>query len=117
MSMTLLRLEHISKAFAGVSVLHDLSWQIESGCKIGLIGANGSGKSTLLELLAGSLPPDSGVVERARHLSLGHLTQHMVVVGERTLYDEVREAFRHLLDMQAEMATLETRMAQNQATD
>ena len=117
MPMTLLRLEHISKAFAGVPVLHDISWQIEDSRKIGLIGANGSGKSTLLSILAGVSQPDSGTVERARHLRLGHLTQYMVVEGVRTLYEEVREAFRPLLDMQTEMAALEARMAQNQATD
>jgi ATP-binding cassette subfamily F protein 3 len=115
--MTLLRLEHICKAYAGVPVLHDISWQIEAGGKIGLIGANGSGKSTLLSLLAGSILPDTGTVERSRQLRLGYLTQHMVVEGERTLYDEVREAFRALLDMQTAMTVLESRMAQNQATE
>jgi len=110
--MTLLRIDQISKAFAGVPVLHDISWQIEPQRKIGLIGANGSGKSTLLHILSGDLPADAGTVERARRLQLGYLTQEMTVEGKRSLADEVREAFRPLLDMQEEMTRLETRLGQ-----
>lgn len=112
--MTLIRVEHIAKAFAGVPVLQDVSWQIEANRKIGLIGANGSGKSTLLHILSGRMTADGGTVEPARNLRLGYLTQEMTLEGERTLYEEVREAFRLLLDIQAEMGTLEARLAQSQ---
>jgi ATP-binding cassette, subfamily F, member 3 len=110
--MTLIRVEHLVKTFAGVPVLQDVSWQIEAGRNIGLIGTNGSGKSTLLNIIGGVMTADSGTVERARGLHLGHLTQEMTVEGERTLYEEVREAFRPLLDMQDEMTVLESRLAQ-----
>ena len=115
--MTLLRVSNITKTFAGVPVLQDVSWQIEAGRKIGLVGVNGSGKSTLLNLLSGVMSADRGAIETARQVRLGYLTQEMAAEGDRTLYDEVREAFRPLLDMQAEMTRLETRMAQHQASD
>ena len=72
--MTLIRAGNISKAFAGIPVLQDISWQIESNRTIGLIGANGSGKSTLLHILSGLMPADSGTTERVRGLCLGYLT-------------------------------------------
>ncbi len=115
--MTLVRADHISKAFSGVPVLQDISWQVEPHGKIGLIGANGSGKSTLLHILSGRMPPDSGTVERPRRLQLGYLTQNMTVDGERTLVEEVREAFRPVLDMQAEMARLEARLGQADSSE
>ena len=110
--MTLIRVEHLMKTFAGVPVLQDVSWQIEAGRNIGLIGTNGSGKSTLLNIISGMMTADSGTVERARGLRLGYLTQEMTVEGDRTLYEEVCEAFRPLLDMQEEMTVLESRLAQ-----
>ncbi|GIX48291.1 MAG: ABC transporter [Candidatus Tectimicrobiota bacterium] len=114
--MTLLRAQRICKAFAGVPVLEEVSWYLEAGRKIGLVGANGSGKSTLLEILAGRLPPDSGTVERARDLRLGYLPQAATLRGERSLVEEVGEALRPLRDMEAEIAALEQRMARQQAT-
>ena len=86
--MTLIRLEHLVKTFAGVPVLQDVSWQIEAGRNIGLIGTNGSGKSTLLNIISDVMTADSGTVERARGLRLGYLTQEMTVEGDRTLYEE-----------------------------
>ena len=115
--MTLVRASNISKTFAGVPVLQDVSWQIEAGRKIGLVGANGSGKSTLLNLLSGAMSADGGKVEAARQVSIGYLTQEMTAEGDRALYDEVCEAFRPLLNKQAEMTRLETRMAQQHASE
>ena len=115
--MTLVRASNISKTFAGVPVLQGVSWQIEAGRKIGLVGANGSGKSTLLNLLSGAMSADRGKIEAARQTSIGYLTQEMTAEGDRALFDEVCEAFRTLLDMQAEMTRLETLMSQQQAGD
>ena len=115
--MTLVRANNLLKTFAGVPVLQDVSWQIETGRKIGLVGANGSGKSTLLNLLSGAMSADRGKIETARQVTVGYLTQEMTAEGDRTLYAEVCEAFRHLLDMQAEMTRLETCMSQQQASE
>ena len=90
--MTLIRLEHLVKTFAGVPVLQDVSWQIEAGRNIGLIGTNGSG-STLLNIISDVMTADSGTVERARGLRLGYLTQEMTVEG-RTLYESVKPSVR-----------------------
>src|SRR5712692_5066213 len=114
--MTLIRVENLVKTFAGVPVLQEVSWQIEAWRNIGLIGTNGSGKSTLLNIMSGAMTPDSGIMERARGLHLGYLTQEMAVEGDRTLYEEVREAFRPLLDMQEDMTLLEARLAQQVAS-
>jgi branched-chain amino acid transport system ATP-binding protein len=58
----ILRLEHISKNFAGLAALKDVNFDLEPGKITGLIGPNGAGKTTLLSIVAGSQPPTSGQI-------------------------------------------------------
>jgi len=58
----LLEVEHLTKTFAGLAALQDVSFELEEGGIYGLIGPNGAGKTTLLAVLAGALRPTSGRV-------------------------------------------------------
>ncbi|MGE5096496.1 MAG: ABC transporter ATP-binding protein [Betaproteobacteria bacterium] len=58
--MSLLRTEGLTKHFGGVAAVEDLSFTVESGEILGLIGPNGSGKTTALNMLSGFLRPDAG---------------------------------------------------------
>ncbi|MCW6004240.1 sugar ABC transporter ATP-binding protein [Micromonospora sp. CPCC 205371] len=60
--MTLLSVENVSKSFAGVRVLRDVSFDVRPGEVLGLVGENGAGKSTVLSLITGLLAPDAGTV-------------------------------------------------------
>jgi len=60
MNEELLRVEHISKYFAGVRALDDVSFNINRGEVRGLVGENGSGKSTMIKIIAGVYEPDKG---------------------------------------------------------
>ena len=60
--MSLLRMQGLSKHFGGVAAVEDLSFAVESGEILGLIGPNGSGKTTALNMLSGFLEPDRGEV-------------------------------------------------------
>jgi ATPase subunit of ABC transporter with duplicated ATPase domains len=68
-------LQHVSVTLGGRMLLHDLSWSIGPGMRIGIIGVNGSGKTTLLRLLTGELAADSGSIKRGKTLRLGYLSQ------------------------------------------
>lgn len=52
--------EHIGKSFSGTEVLHDVSFSVEGGQILALLGENGAGKSTLMNILGGLFPPDEG---------------------------------------------------------
>ncbi len=60
MTTPVLSFEHVSKSFAGIKALHDVSISIEEGAILGLVGENGAGKTTLMNVLGGVLQPDEG---------------------------------------------------------
>jgi len=109
--MTLIDLQNVTKSYSGEPVFRDLSWQINSGRKIGLIGANGCGKTTLFRLIAGELTPDRGQIFRAKSLKIGFLRQEIGLQGELTLFDEMLTSFSDLLAIHREMEELENAMA------
>jgi ABC transport system ATP-binding/permease protein len=91
-------LDRVTVTLGGRPMLHDVSWSIGAGMRIGLIGVNGSGKTTLLRLLAGDLAPDSGSIKRGKTLRIGYLSQALDDVdgNERVLesIDRIRRQAR-----------------------
>ncbi|MEE8324949.1 MAG: ATP-binding cassette domain-containing protein, partial [Candidatus Humimicrobiaceae bacterium] len=67
----MISVNHISLSFGGQRLLEDISFQINTGERIGLVGNNGAGKTTLLKIILGTHPPDSGSVEKITGLSMG----------------------------------------------
>jgi ATP-binding cassette subfamily F protein 3 len=92
-------------------VLEDVSWQVEEGDRIGLIGPNGCGKTTLFRLMNEALAPDRGTVIRKRGVRIGYLPQEPVLDGTRTALQEILSSFQSLIAMQAELARMESKMA------
>ena len=66
----------VAKALGGRTLFRDVDLTITPGTRVGLLGPNGSGKTSLLDVLAGTLPPDAGTVERADRLRLVRFEQH-----------------------------------------
>ena len=60
--MALLEVRNVSKSFGAIHAVSDISWSIEPGEVVGLMGDNGAGKSTLVKLIAGNFPPTEGEV-------------------------------------------------------
>jgi len=75
--MPLLEVARVSKGFGGVRALHDVSFTVDDGELVGIMGPNGSGKTTLFNLIAGALRPDSGRVRLDGH-EIGGLSPHRV---------------------------------------
>lgn len=75
MASVIINLTDISYTYFDKPILQGLSWEIQAGQKIGLVGANGSGKSTLLRLILGQTAPDAGAIYRIKDLTIGYLPQ------------------------------------------
>ena len=83
--MNVLSLENISKTLNEEPLFTEVSFGLDSGDHVGLIGQNGTGKSTFLRLLTGELLPDSGTIATARKSELIMLTQQMAYTEEDTV--------------------------------
>jgi ATP-binding cassette subfamily F protein 3 len=109
--MTLVRLNNISKSYGTDLVLKDISWQIEEGRQIGLLGSNGVGKTTLFQVIAGELEIDKGEVIRSRNLKIGFLRQECEPEDDLTLFDQMLKPFSDLLKLHDKLRDLETEMS------
>lgn len=114
--MTVLSCQHMKKYYGANLVLADVTFEVEEGERVGLIGRNGCGKSTLLQILAGVQKLDEGQVAVQKRARIGYLAQ---VPAERegvTVYDVLALGYRSVMDCRAEMQDLEHRMSAGSAS-
>lgn len=108
--MILLQAEHIEKTYGVETILQDISLQIQTGERVGLVGVNGAGKSTLMKILAGDLSYDGGIVRIPKEVTLGYLAQNSGLESERSIWDELLSVFAHLQTEEKELRELEAKM-------
>ena len=85
-----IKVEHLHKEYGPIVVLDDISFSLERGMKVGLVGANGSGKSTLLKILSGEVEPDSGAVTKRKELVIGYMPQDTSITGAELVQEYIR---------------------------
>ena len=101
----------LTKEFeVGKKILDGLTFQVDTGERIGLLGPNGAGKTTVLKILTGQLSPDEGEVVIAPDRRMGLISQIPVYPAGTTVEDVLDAAFAPLRAMEEEMAALERRM-------
>ena len=104
--------KNLKKSFeVGHDVLSGLSFEINAGEHVGILGANGSGKTTLFRLLTGEYSPDEGSISIHRGRRIGLISQIPVYPEGWTTEDVLREAHSRLRAMAARIEELESLMA------
>jgi ATPase subunit of ABC transporter with duplicated ATPase domains len=86
---TVLRLERIGKIYPTGEVLRDVTGEVKSGDRIGLVGVNGAGKSTQMKIIAGMEEPTSGLVVRQGEPRIAYLQQEFDVDLTRSVREEL----------------------------
>lgn len=87
--MALIGVRDLSWGFSNPLLLENLTFQIEKGERVGLLGRNGAGKSTLLRLLQGEILPDSGQVWRQQGVKVAYLSQSVSRDFQGSIFDVV----------------------------
>jgi len=110
-----LRLERVGKIYPTGEVLRDVTWEVKSGDRIGLVGVNGAGKSTQMRIIAGLEEPSSGQVVRQGAPRIAYLQQEFDVDLGRTVRQELFQAFGEAADVLNRQQAVEEAMASEQA--
>ncbi len=107
----MIQLDSISRSFGQRTLFADLSWNLGTGRRIGLVGPNGSGKTTLFRILAGDLEPDTGRVVRPSGCTIGLLAQEVGDLGDAALLEFVLEGRADLLEAERDMERVAAEIA------
>ena len=99
----MMTIEGLTVEFGGTTLFKDISFQINAGDRIALMGKNGAGKSTLLKILAGVRNATRGSVSVPKECVVAYLPQHLMTEDGRTVREEASQAFAHLLETEAEI--------------
>ncbi len=104
--MAIVTVNHIQQSFGEEIILRDISFEMQKGERVGLVGVNGSGKTTLFKVLTGEYTPDTGTVVFGKDTVLGYMEQHVCRDLEKTALEEVMTVFAPLLRMERELEDL-----------
>ena len=111
MARELIRIEDVHRAFGPLKVLDGINLRIDEGDRIGVVGHNGAGKTTLLRTISNQ-DQDLGDIAFAPGLRLAYLTQIRDIEEDATLEEELNRRGRQFQELEDEIASLETRMAE-----
>ncbi len=112
--MTDISIQGLVKAFEqDKNILNGLSFDVEKGERVGILGKNGAGKTTLFRIMTGQIHKDEGQLVIAPGKRLGLISQIPVYPKEYTVEDVLKTAHRRIFDLEAKMKELSSQMAGN----
>ncbi|MEA5015400.1 MAG: ABC-F family ATP-binding cassette domain-containing protein [Candidatus Limiplasma sp.] len=108
--MILISVQNVAKSFGVHQVLGDVSFSLQKGEKMGLVGVNGSGKTTLMRLISGQEQPDGGAIHLNKELRIGYLAQLGDLTPGDTVWESVRQVFAPVIALQERLGEVEKEM-------
>ena len=103
--------ENIAKSFGIHEIFKEVSFLLDRGEKVGLVGVNGGGKTTLLRCLLAPETVDSGAIKFEPGIRIGYVEQGFQGIGEGTLWQFLVNAGKDILELRQKMAELEKQVA------
>lgn len=101
----------LSVYFGGQELFDSISFMVNKGDRIGLVGKNGAGKSTLLKVLAGDLNPNEGGISTPNKITIGFLKQDLEFQSGRSVKEEAEQAFVEIKKIEQEIEFVNVELA------
>src|SRR5690554_2529038 len=108
----MLNIHQLSVSFNGEYLFEDISFRLNPGDRVGLIGKNGAGKSTMLKMLAKETQPDSGTISSDKNIRIGFLKQDIDFVLGNTVLQEAYQAFQEIISLELQLDSINTQLAE-----
>lgn len=105
--MIALSVNKLKKSFGVTNILSDISFSINEGERIGIVGVNGTGKTTLLKILSDIYDYDEGEIYYGKDTSIGYLEQNSNFSSSNTVYEETLSVFNDVLEKEKNLRKLE----------
>jgi len=102
----MISVDGLSVEFGGTALFKNISFAINDKDRIALMGKNGAGKSTLLKIIAGEQAPTRGNIIAPKDAVIAYLPQHLIVENKRTVFEETKQAFAAILDLEHRIEAL-----------
>ena len=108
----MLNIHNLSVAFGGEYLFEEISFRLNGGDRVGLIGKNGAGKSTMLKLLSKEMSLDEGAIATEKNIKIGFLKQDIDFEEGRTVLEESYQAFSEIKEMELKLDEINTALAE-----
>ena len=108
----MLNAHNITVSFAGEDLFSGITFKLDAGNRVGLVGKNGAGKSTLLKIIAGEQEYDKGTLALEKNIKIGFLKQDIDFVMGRTVLEEAYEAFTEIKEVERKLDDVNIALAE-----
>ncbi|WP_405222686.1 ABC-F family ATP-binding cassette domain-containing protein [Dokdonia sp. Asnod1-B02] len=107
----MLNIHNLSVSFQGEYLFEEITFRLNGGDRVGLVGKNGAGKSTMLRIISGEQPYDTGSIAIEKEISIGFLKQDIDFVEGRTVLQESYEAFKEIKELEGKLDEINSQLA------
>lgn len=107
----MLNVHNLSILFGGEALFSSISFRLNAGDRVGLVGKNGAGKSTMLKILSKDIEPNSGTLAYEKDVKIGFLRQDIDFVAGRTVLEEAYQAFEEIKFLEGKIAEINEQLA------
>ena len=108
----MLNIHNLSVSFQGEYLFEEITFRLNAGDRVGLVGKNGAGKSTMLRIISGEQEYDTGSIAKEKEIQIGFLKQDIDFIEGRTVLEESYEAFEEIKKLEAQLEDINIQLVE-----